>query len=128
MLSGIAAGLLEPVSTSSRVLVIFWSLFSVIIIATYTANLAAFLTVTIVDLPINTLDDLANSKEIYPLVKKGTSLIELFSVSAMFPCLALNENWVHISDEYVKLFNQERPTGSKRTFFGSTSKKNLGGV
>ncbi len=68
-------------STSSRVLVIFWSLFSVIIIATYTANLAAFLTVTITNLPIRTLEDLAMSNEYMPLVKAGTNLIELFSVS-----------------------------------------------
>ena len=62
----------------SRALAVFWSLFMVVIFATYTANLAAYLTVTIINLPIKSFEDLANSASVWPIVKKGSSYIGLF--------------------------------------------------
>ena len=41
-----------------------WWLFSFIVIASYTANLAAFLTVSRLDSPIDSLDELANQFKI----------------------------------------------------------------
>ena len=53
-----------PVTTSGRILGTFWWFFSLIIVATYTANLAAFLTVTRMETPIESLEDLANQHKI----------------------------------------------------------------
>ena len=78
-LSG-SGGTLECVSVSSRTLASFWSLFMVVIFATYTANLAAYLTVTIIHLPISNLEELANSPDILPLVTNGSSLCSYFEV------------------------------------------------
>ena len=46
----------------------------------YTANLAAFLTVSLADKVINNLEDLASQTEYKPLIKKGTNLKSLFEV------------------------------------------------
>lgn len=48
-----------PRALSGRLLAATWWMFGFIIIATYTANLAAFLTVSRLDTPIESLDDLA---------------------------------------------------------------------
>lgn len=45
--------------TSGRLVAATWWMFGFIMIATYTANLAAFLTVSRLDQPIESLDDLA---------------------------------------------------------------------
>lgn len=55
-------------------------MFTVLLVATYTANLAAFLTVSIDEKEINSLGELAAQSEIKPLVKDGTSLYSLFEV------------------------------------------------
>ena len=81
-----SGGTLEAVSVPSRALAIFWSLFMVVVFATYTANLAAYLTVTIINLPITTLEDLAHSAYILPLVKNGSSEIIVLEVIS-FPKL-----------------------------------------
>ncbi|XP_038053842.1 glutamate receptor ionotropic, kainate 2-like isoform X2 [Patiria miniata] len=54
----------SPLSISGRVLSAFWWFFALIITATYTANLAAFLTVTRMENPINSLEDLAMQKSV----------------------------------------------------------------
>ncbi|XP_078665246.1 glutamate receptor ionotropic, delta-2-like [Branchiostoma floridae x Branchiostoma belcheri] len=50
----------SPQSFSCRLLSGFWWLFCLIIISTYTANLAAFLTVTRMETPIKSIDQLAS--------------------------------------------------------------------
>ncbi|XP_075248536.1 glutamate receptor ionotropic, kainate 2-like [Convolutriloba macropyga] len=63
----------QPAQIPNRILVSFWYFFALIIVATYTANLAAFLTVTRMDHEIRGLSDLANQKEIqYGTVDKST--------------------------------------------------------
>ena len=49
-----------PLCISGRILGTFWWFFTLIIIATYTANLAAFLTVTRMETPIESLEGLAD--------------------------------------------------------------------
>ena len=49
-----------PKCLSGRLLAAVWWLFSFIIVVTYTANLAAFLTVSNLGTPVNNLDDLIN--------------------------------------------------------------------
>jgi hypothetical protein len=50
--------------------------------STYTANLAAFLTVTIEETPINSLQELAASSQLKPIVKTGSNLETLFKVNS----------------------------------------------
>jgi hypothetical protein len=54
-----AAGEVLNVHISGRLVAATWWLFGFIIIASYTANLAAFLTVSRLDTPIESLDDLS---------------------------------------------------------------------
>ena len=48
-----------PISLSTRLLAGLWFFFALIMIASYTANLAAFLTVETLDKPIESVEDLA---------------------------------------------------------------------
>ena len=66
--------LLIPVfrSVSGRVVVASWWLFVVLVVSCYTANLAAFLTVTSIGTTINTLEELmAQSQVQVGMVKNG---------------------------------------------------------
>ncbi len=76
----VTGGEVYPNAISGRVLVGFWWLFTIIISATYTANLAAFLTVTIINNPINSLEQLAASTTVFPLILEGTNLETHFKV------------------------------------------------
>ena len=53
-----------PKNISGRLLAATWWLFGFIIIASYTANLAAFLTVSRLETPIASLDDLSKQYKI----------------------------------------------------------------
>ncbi|XP_064608494.1 glutamate receptor ionotropic, kainate 3-like [Liolophura sinensis] len=66
-----------PNATSSRTLSSAWWFFSLIVVAIYTANLAAFLTLTNVNIPINSAADLA-SQNIYDYGTVDGSQIEYF--------------------------------------------------
>lgn len=48
--------------------------------ATYTANLAAYLTVTLERKPVNSLQELADSTAVVPLIPSGTNLQTLLEV------------------------------------------------
>nr|XP_006825247.1 PREDICTED: glutamate receptor ionotropic, delta-2-like [Saccoglossus kowalevskii] len=62
-----------PISLSGRILSAFWWFFALIVIATYTANLAAFLTVTRMVNPIQSLEDLAyQTKVIYGTIEDSS--------------------------------------------------------
>ena len=69
-----------PKSISGRILFVFWWLFTIIMVATYTANLAAYLTVTLTRKPVNSLEELAQSTAVTPLIQSGTNLHTLFEV------------------------------------------------
>ncbi|ESP03956.1 hypothetical protein LOTGIDRAFT_110568, partial [Lottia gigantea] len=66
-----------PANASGRFILGFWWIFTILIISSYTASLAAFLTVAFYDKPIKTVDDLAAQTEIKPLVKQGSNLYSL---------------------------------------------------
>ena len=58
-----------------------WYLFAMIIIASYTANLAAFLTVTTLERPIKSAEDLALQTQIKYGVVDGGSTMKFFEKS-----------------------------------------------
>ncbi|XP_050390556.2 glutamate receptor 4 [Patella vulgata] len=68
----------QPKSISGRLILGFWWLFTILMTSTYTANLAAFLTVTIAEKPINSLTELSEQSDILPLAKYGSNLYTLF--------------------------------------------------
>lgn len=70
----------RPRSLSGRLILSVWWMFTILMLATYTANLAAYLTVTIIDSPINSLEELANHADIRPLIFSGSNLQTLFKV------------------------------------------------
>eukprot|EP00057_Strongylocentrotus_purpuratus_P014629 XP_011669103.1 PREDICTED: glutamate receptor ionotropic, kainate 2 [Strongylocentrotus purpuratus] len=72
---------INPRAFSTRVLSGFWWFFSLILISSYTANLAAFLTVERMVSPIQTADDLAKQTSIEYGTRKGGSTEEFFSRS-----------------------------------------------
>ncbi|KAI3378177.1 hypothetical protein SNEBB_004647, partial [Seison nebaliae] len=63
-----------PRSTSGRIVASVWWFFTLIIISSYTANLAAFLTIERLVTPINSVEDLARQTEIkYGAVESGST-------------------------------------------------------
>jgi len=63
-----------PLSLSVRFLAGMWFFFALIMISSYTANLAAFLTVETLERPIENVEQLANQNEIkYGAVKTGST-------------------------------------------------------
>ncbi|CEF59620.1 Ionotropic receptor 25a [Strongyloides ratti] len=72
-----------PLNASGRFLSATWWVFSFIIIATYTANLAAFLTVSRLEQSISSLDDLANQYKVDYAPIKGSDAEMYFKRMAM---------------------------------------------
>lgn len=72
---------LMPKALSTRIVGGIWWFFTLIIISSYTANLAAFLTVERMDAPIDSADDLAKQTRIeYGAVRDGSTMT-FFKVS-----------------------------------------------
>merc|ERR1712128_228427 len=64
-----------------RLAACFWFFFALIMIASYTANLAAFLTVETLERPIESVQDLANQNEIFYGAVNGGSTAGFFAKS-----------------------------------------------
>uniref|UniRef100_A0A8C2DCC3 Glutamate receptor n=1 Tax=Cyprinus carpio TaxID=7962 RepID=A0A8C2DCC3_CYPCA len=80
---------LMPKALSTRIVGGIWWFFTLIIISSYTANLAAFLTVERMDSPIDSADDLAKQTKIeYGAVRDGSTMT-FFKVSKMFSFIVL---------------------------------------
>ncbi|XP_046835531.1 ionotropic receptor 25a isoform X1 [Vespa crabro] len=113
-----------PKNLSGRLVAATWWLFGFIIIASYTANLAAFLTVSRLDTPIESLDDLSKQYKIqYAPVKNSAAYIyfeRMAHIEARFyeiwKDMSLNDSlseveraklavWEYpVSDKYTKMF------------------------
>ncbi|KAL3284141.1 hypothetical protein HHI36_018309 [Cryptolaemus montrouzieri] len=72
---------LNPKATSTRIVGGIWWFFTLIIISSYTANLAAFLTVERMITPIESAQDLADQAEISYGTLEGGSTMTFFRVS-----------------------------------------------
>ncbi|XP_001356575.4 ionotropic receptor 25a [Drosophila pseudoobscura] len=113
-----------PKNLSGRLVAATWWLFGFIIIASYTANLAAFLTVSRLDTPVESLDDLAKQYKILYAPLNGSSAMTYFermaNIEQMFyeiwKDLSLNDSltplersklavWDYpVSDKYTKMW------------------------
>ncbi|PRD37199.1 UNVERIFIED_CONTAM: Glutamate receptor [Trichonephila clavipes] len=71
-------------SIAGRIVGSVWWFFTLIIISSYTANLAAFLTVERMVTPINSADDLAKQTEVEYGTLMHSSTQEFFKVSVSF--------------------------------------------
>jgi hypothetical protein len=71
-----------PRSISGRIVGGVWWFFTLIVISSYTANLAAFLTVERMETPINSADDLAKQTDVEYGALKHSSTQEFFMVCA----------------------------------------------
>jgi hypothetical protein len=83
----VSGGCDMPSSVSGRILLKVWWIFVLVMLATYTGNLIAFLTVTKVNLPIASLSDLPKQSQLGYGTVKGSSLWSLLMVS--FTCIIL---------------------------------------
>lgn len=120
-----------PQNLSGRVVAGAWWLFCFIIIASYTANLAAFLTVSRLDIPIENLDDLVKQYRIKYAPVDGTAEQTYFERMAyieeifynIWKDMSLNSSlseeerskfavWDYpISDKYTKIWTQIQQVG-----------------
>ncbi|XP_059150219.1 glutamate receptor 2-like [Physella acuta] len=90
-----------PRSISGRIVGSAWWFFTLIIISSYTANLAAFLTIERMEIPINSADDLARQTEIrYGIIANG-STEEFFKVSNV---TVYNKMWSFMRDAEPSVF------------------------
>ncbi|XP_059097644.1 glutamate receptor ionotropic, kainate 2-like isoform X2 [Tigriopus californicus] len=74
-----------PIAISTRLLGGMWFFFAMIMVASYTANLAAFLTVETLEKPIDSAEDLAGQTEIKYGVLEGGSTESFFRNAELEP-------------------------------------------
>ncbi|XP_077862981.1 glutamate receptor 2-like [Saccoglossus kowalevskii] len=74
-----------PYSISGRLLSGFWWFFTLIIIATYTANLTAFLTVSRMETPISSVEELSTQSKIKYGTIRDSSVVSFFKRSTINP-------------------------------------------
>ena len=75
-----------PVHTSPRILLTFWWMFCTVIIAAYTGNLIAFLTVSMVELPVNHLEDLVADDKYHITTSEHSAFRQLLEVGKVDSC------------------------------------------
>jgi glutamate receptor, ionotropic, invertebrate len=71
---------INPIACSTRIVTGFWWFFALIIISSYTANLAAFLTSQRLTTPIEDVETLAKQTEIKYGCLAGGSTLQFFKV------------------------------------------------
>ncbi|CAK1555436.1 unnamed protein product [Leptosia nina] len=124
-----------PKNLSGRLLAATWWLFGFIIIASYTANLAAFLTVSRLDTPIESLDDLSKQYKIQYAPLNDSSSMTYFERMAnievkfyeIWKEMSLNDSlsdveraklavWDYpVSDKYTKMWQAMKEAGLPNT-------------
>lgn len=110
-----------PKALSTRIVGGIWWFFTLIIISSYTANLAAFLTVERMDAPIDSADDLAKQTRIeYGAVRDGSTM-------TFFKVRYGGENQLKVSQENLPSWKQNMKSFARccnvRAFFLVSQKK-----
>ncbi|KAB0800767.1 hypothetical protein PPYR_06506 [Photinus pyralis] len=131
-----------PKNLSGRLVAATWWLFGFIIIASYTANLAAFLTVSRLDVPVESLDDLSkqykiqysplNNSEAATYFKRMANIEKRFY--EIWKDMSLNDSlsdleraqlavWDYpVSDRYTKMWQTMRDSGLLNTLEEAVAK------
>ncbi|GFR26889.1 glutamate receptor ionotropic, kainate 2 [Trichonephila clavata] len=106
---------LTPRATSTRVVAATWWFFTLIMISSYTANLAAFLTVERMKSPIENADDLAKQTEIaYGCVESGST--KAFFQNSEIP--VYKRMWSYMESARPSVFTQSNSEGKQRVLQG----------
>ena len=85
------ANYIEPTASATRFVTSFWWIFCVIITATYSANLVAFLTVDKYHPPFNTLYELSQQTEFKFGTQGGTAFRTYFEVRVLRRMFIISE-------------------------------------
>lgn len=70
----------RPSFGAGRIILGFWWVFTILITASYTANLAAFLTISLAKPPVKNLEELASQTIYKPLIVQETNHHAMFKV------------------------------------------------
>lgn len=98
-----------PKALSTRIVGGIWWFFTLIIISSYTANLAAFLTVERMESPIDSADDLAKQTKIeYGVVEDGSTMT-FFKVGKNVPNVSESSFWVFETDLFLVSLQRVTP-------------------
>ncbi|KAK5970110.1 Ligand-gated ion channel [Trichostrongylus colubriformis] len=95
-----------PKALSGRIASSAWWFFTLIIVSSYTANLAAFLTLEKMTPPIESVEDLANQNKILYGVVKGGSTAAFFEDSTV---PLYKKMWDFMTDEHRKYLKNQVP-------------------
>ncbi|XP_048747821.2 ionotropic receptor 25a-like isoform X2 [Ostrea edulis] len=118
-----------PRALSGRLIAATWWLFGFIVIATYTANLAAFLTVSRLDEPIKSLDDLSSQQKVKYAPHNGSAAMVYFQrmaeIEQKFYSIWKNMSLDDTLDpvERAKLAVWDYPVSNKYTKLWETMKR-----
>ncbi|XP_044316489.1 glutamate receptor ionotropic, kainate 1 isoform X3 [Drosophila rhopaloa] len=107
---------LNPKATSTRIVGGCWFFFCLIIISSYTANLAAFLTVERMISPIESASDLADQTEISYGTLEGGSTMTFFRDSKIG---IYQKMWRYMENRKAAVFVKTYEDGIKRVMEGS---------
>ncbi|XP_037925932.1 glutamate receptor ionotropic, kainate 2 isoform X1 [Hermetia illucens] len=107
---------LNPKATSTRIVSAIWWFFTLIIISSYTANLAAFLTVERMITPIENAEDLAGQTEIsYGTLESGSTMT--FFRDSMIE--TYKKMWRFMENKKPTVFTSTYEEGIKRVLEGN---------
>ncbi|XP_054715821.1 glutamate receptor ionotropic, kainate 2-like [Uloborus diversus] len=107
---------LQPRATSTRVVAATWWFFTLIMISSYTANLAAFLTVERMKSPIESADDLAKQTRIhYGCVASGST--KAFFKNSEIP--VYEKMWSFMEGARPSVFTPSNAEGVQRVLQGN---------
>lgn len=109
-----------PKSLSSRTLVAAYWLFVVLMLATFTANLAAFLTVERMQTPVQSLDQLARQSRINYTVVEGSDTHKYF-INMKFAEDTLYRMWKELTLNSTSDQTQYRVRTTKHIFYSVTT-------
>ncbi|XP_030379355.1 glutamate receptor ionotropic, kainate 2 isoform X1 [Scaptodrosophila lebanonensis] len=107
---------LNPKATSTRIVGGIWWFFTLIIISSYTANLAAFLTVERMITPIESASDLAEQTEISYGTLEGGSTMTFFRDSKIG---IYQKMWRYMENRKASVFVKTYEDGIKRVMEGN---------
>uniref|UniRef100_A0A1I7VK51 PBPe domain-containing protein n=1 Tax=Loa loa TaxID=7209 RepID=A0A1I7VK51_LOALO len=106
-----------PRAPSGRIASSAWWFFTLIIVSSYTANLAAFLTLEKMTPPIESVDDLAAQKRILYGIVKGGSTEEFFKESAV---PIYKKMWSFMYDTYTQQLRAQQHPNISDTVMANT--------